>query len=123
MPTITMSFDPNGSIEFTRNKALDDFFGGRGAMRRVSDIQKLDNSSRYYIKWLMGPHAGKAHSLETHISIFGGILDGHYGGAGVSDRTGTLLYASYEDAVQAEIACLNKMRENGVVFDNGAETV
>lgn len=116
--TIAMSFDVDGSVEFTRNKALDTFFGGAGVMKRVSDIQKLDHSSKYYIKWLMGPHAGKAHSLETHIRIFGGILDGNYGGLGVSDKTGTILFDSYEAAVHCEIAALNAMREQGVRFDH-----
>lgn len=117
MPTITMSFDPDGSIEFTRNKNLDTFFGGAGRMRRVTDIAKLDNSSKFFIRWLLGPYAGKAHSLEHHIGVFGGILDGHYGGPGVSNRTGTLMFDSYEAAVGYEIACLNAMREQGVTFD------
>lgn len=117
MPTITMSFDPDGSVEFTRNKNLDTFFGGRGTMKRVSDILKMPDSPKFFIRWLLGPHAGKDHGLNTHISIFGGILDGHYGGLGYSDRTGLILFDSYEAAVHCEIAALNAMREQGVTFD------
>jgi hypothetical protein len=118
MPTAVLAFDPDGTVEFTRHKNLDNFFGGAGTMKRVTDIKKLDNSSKFYIRWMLGPYAGKAHDLEKHIGVFGGILDGHYGGSGVSDRTGTLLFPSYEDAVDYEIKCLNHMRLAGVTFDD-----
>lgn len=117
MPTITMSFDPDGSIEFTRNKNLDAFFGGAGRMRRVTDIAKLDDSSKFFIRWLLGPYAGKAHALEHHIDIFGSILDRRYGGSEIGDKTSVILFNSYEAAVQYEIDCLNAMRKAGVTFD------
>lgn len=120
---ITIAVDQDGTAEWTRAKELDGFFGGAGVMKRVTDIQKLDNSRLFYIKWLMGPYEGKAHDLEKHIAVFGGILDGHYGNNGdtlVSDKTGTFLFSSYEDAVAYEIKCLNEMRRAGVAFD--AET-
>jgi hypothetical protein len=120
---ITIAVDQDGTAEWTRAKELDGLFGGAGVMKRVTDIQKLDNSSKFYIRWMLGPYAGKAHDLEKHIAVFGGILDGHYGGPGVSDRTGTLMFPSYEDAVAYEIKCLNEMRRAGVTFDAEAETV
>lgn len=122
-----MSFDPDGSIEFTRNKNLDAFFGGAGRMRRVTDIQKDFSAPLFFIKWLMGPFANTGrpgdastgvHSLAKHINVFG--KDYVAWDCRVDDNTGTLMFFTYEAAVQYEILCLNKMREQGIVFD--AET-
>lgn len=115
MPTITMSFDPDGSVEFTRNKNLDTFFGGAGRMRRVTDISKLPDAPLFYIKWLMGPHSDQAHDLEKHRQVFGDKIVAW--DCRIDDNTGTLMFFSYEAAVQYEIACLNAMREQGVTFD------
>lgn len=124
---IVMSFDPNGSVEFTRNKALDAFFGGAGTMKRVTDIQKADNSASYCIKWLMGPlaHTGHPadendgrHTLQMHMAVFG--KDMVAWDCVASGWQGVLWFHSYEAAVQYEIACLNKMREQGTTFDGEA---
>jgi hypothetical protein len=115
MSEIAMSFDPDGSIEFTRNKNLDTFFGGAGRMRRVTDIQKIEQGSWFYIKWLMGPYNGKSHTLDHHVEVFGDkavVWDCH-----VDNNTRTLMFFTYEVAVQYEILCLNQMREHGVTFD------
>ena len=119
MLTIAIAFDPDGSVEFTRNKNLDQFFGGAGDMKRVTDIQKLRTEPLFFIKWLMGPFAGAngtgVHKLEHHDAVFGKEYNELFGFA--CNRTGTVFFRTYEAAVTYEIACLNKMRENGVTFD------
>lgn len=117
MPTISVSFDPTGEIEYTRNASLSWLFDGAGTMRRVTDIHKLPNDHLFYIKWLMGPYAGLSHGLTEHIRVFGGMLDKDFHSGGFSDHTGTLFFKTYEDAVAYEIRCLNAMREQGVTFD------
>lgn len=118
MPTIAVTFDPDGSIEFTRAAQLDWLFDGAGVMKRVTDIKKLPNDSLFYVFWLMGPYAGKSHGLAEHIEVFGGILDGKYGNpAIVSDHTGTFMFRTYNAAVEYEIECLNAMRKAGVTLD------
>lgn len=119
--TISMSFDPDGSIEFTRNKALDGIFGGAGRMKRVTDIQKLDREALFYIKWLMGPFAqthavpNNSHTADRHTVVFGQRKPSVF--VKIDDNTGTLFFRSYEDAVKYEIECLNAMREAGITFD------
>lgn len=110
-----MSFDPDGSIEFTRNKNLDTFFGGAGTMKRVTDISKIDNGSLFFIKWLMGPYATRSHSFRQHVEVFGSSAVAW--DCIVDDNTQTLMFFSYEAAVFYEIACLNKMRLDGITFD------
>lgn len=119
MQTISMSFDPDGSIEFTRNKNLDTFFGGAGKMRRVTDINKAEGWARFYITWLMGPYAGAAHTLEHHIDVFGPDYVAWDCELGLDN---VLMFFSYEIAVQYEIKCLNAMREQGVTFDETTRT-
>jgi len=120
MPTnITMSFDPDGSVEFTRNKQLDAFFGGTGTMKRVTDILKLPNDPLFYITWLMGPYKGKSHGAAEHCEVFNRQKIAVR--CEISEHTGTLFFYSYEDAVAYEIACLNEMREAGVTFDAEAK--
>lgn len=114
---IVMSFDPDGSVEYTRNKALDGIFGGQGRMKRVTDIQKLNGESLFFIKWLMGPYAGKhfSHTLDRHDEVFGLWRPSQR--VFISSHTGTMFFYSYEDAVAYEIECLNEMRRQGITFD------
>ncbi len=117
MPGIIMSFDPDGSVEFTRNKNLDAFFGGAGNMQRVTDIQKHPDKPWYCITWLMGPFARrirKDHNRVYHRMVFGGDLIPQ--ACSVDGQSGTIWFFSYELAVQYEIECLNKMRADGVTF-------
>lgn len=116
--SISMMFDSDGSIEFTRNKALDGMFGGVGVMERVTDIKKLPNDPLFYIKWLMGPYAGKSHDVSCHMEVFDPQPMAFLGR--VDSNTGTLMFYSYEDAVNYEIVCLNAMREKGIVFGHDA---
>ena len=120
-----MLFDTDGSVEFTRNKALDAFFGGRGTMRRVTEIQKLETRSEFFIRWLMGPYANTGHpndhstgihTLAKHIDVFG--KDVAVADCRVYEVGGAMLWPTYELAVQYEIVCLNRMRENGIIFDH-----
>lgn len=118
MSKIAVAFDPDGSIEYTRNAQVDWLFDGAGVMKRVTDIKKLPNDALFYVFWLMGPYAGKSHGLTEHIEVFGGILDGEYGNTAiVSDHTGTFLFRTYNAAVEYEIKCLNAMRHAGATFD------
>ena len=70
MTTITISFDADGTVEYTRTKALT-LFGGEGTMERVTDIAKFKHGNLYYINWLMGPYANMAHtcSMATNYNV------------------------------------------------------
>lgn len=124
--TISMSFAPDGAIEYTRHKALAQFFGGAGNMKRVTDIQKRFDAPMFYIKWLMGPytegsplsHEG-VHNAICHADIFGRAKPSVHT---IFDSAGTLLFRTYEDAVLYEITCLNAMREKGITFDETDKT-
>ena len=115
MPSISVTFDPTGEIEYTRNAKLSWLFDGAGVMRRVTDIAKLPDENLFYIQWLLGPYAGKSHTTEEHVSIFGAVKP--LCRCRISSHTGTMFFYTYEAAVAYEIECLNAMREQGVTFD------
>lgn len=113
MPTI--SFHPDGSVEFTRNRHLISIMGDRGIMERVSEIHKFRDEGSYYIRWLKGPYKDWAHSAN---------MANDYGvpfPPRPSDQPicAILQFPTYEAAVEHEIAMLDAMRKAGVRFRDG----
>lgn len=106
---MVLSFEPNGSVEYTRDNRLADLWGGEGNMVRVSDIQKMPERNEYYIKWLRGPYAGQDHVYD--IAIQYGLAEDDVSPCSI------VLFATYELAVEHEVSILNAMRKTGVLFD------
>lgn len=114
MPSkIAIAFHADGTIEYTRTKALT-LFGGSGTMQRVTDIKKVPTASLYYIYWMLGPHTGHSANLEQHKKYIGQAKPEVC--VKIDDNTGTFYFNSYEDAVSHEIEMLNAMRKAGVRF-------
>lgn len=113
----------DGQLEFTRNKELTGMFGGEGLMERVTDIQKLPTSNEYFIRWVLGPWKGRAHTYTMLRNYFNpdecvddlGIRNPGSMGDQCAVQT-PLLFNSYEEAVTHEIAVLDRMRKMGVRF-------
>lgn len=114
MPKIhVISFTPNGSVEYTRSPDLSFLFDGQGAMERVTDIGKRPESSKYFIKWLQGPFAGK---IQTYgMAARYGLM----GSCSVAEIE--MNFYSYEQAVAFEVQMLNAMRKAGVQFGTANE--
>ena len=115
--THTVNVFPDGSTEFTRSPVMSKVFGDGGDMVRVSDIRKINGQPYYYIHWLKGPFAGLAHTWNALRACTTNTpnlrLLGVPTGASLDD---IVLFSSYEDAVDHEIAMLNAMRVKGVSF-------
>ncbi len=106
---LVINFSADGTIEYTRNTALN-LFDGAGVMERVTDIKKCDEDNQYYIHWMLGPHAGHDH---TH------LMDRAYHSPQIKyagDLNTAMLFPSYEAAVDHEITVLNAMRLKGITF-------
>lgn len=104
---LIMVFTSEGTVEFTRNPKLYEFFDGEGEMERVSEIKKRGRS--YFIKWLMGPFEG----LEQTYAM--GVRYGVQRAAFKAVES-TMLFPTYEEAVEYEVRVLNGMRKQGVTF-------
>jgi hypothetical protein len=120
---IVVAVHDDGTVEYTRNSALNDFFGGRGDMVRVTDIQKEQLGPLYYIKWLLGPFAGKDHvrAYARQYLTPDEILETlpvkmPYDACNDQDWR-RLTFPAYEAAVAHEVQVLNAMRRKGVRFD------
>ena len=116
MTTITISFDADGTVEYTRTKALT-LFGGEGTMERVTDIAKFKHGNLYYINWLMGPYANMAHTCSMATNYNVAIPPRPEGDDAISP---IVTFSSYEAAVAHEIEMLNAMRKVGVRFGEQA---
>jgi hypothetical protein len=113
MPTHIFAIHPDGSIEFTRNEALDTMFDGKGEMQRVTEICKLPDQALYYVQWKLGPF--KHRPLGYHqFGEYPGVED--FFCTIEDDEFGTLYFASYAIAVKQEVAMLDAMRKAGVSF-------
>lgn len=105
---IVISFDENGSAEWTRTSRFVPF-GGDGTMQRVTDIRKHPDKATYYILWMLGPFAGRYQTYGMAISY--GVFF-----TAPTDIALPVSFSSYESAVQHEIAMLNAMRRQGIRF-------
>lgn len=116
---IVLSFDADGTVEFTRTNALT-LFGGGGVMERVTDIKKQPSGNHFYIQWLMGPHRGEPHRFG--ISMHYGVDFQMPNSDNVPDNLAraTMFFDSYEAAVDHELTVLNAMRKAGVRFGEQA---
>jgi len=93
MTEIVVSCRPDGTVETVlKDQAFDtrEVFGVTSRkINRISEILPTDDGMRFFIRWLRGPLAGTT-----------------------SDKT----FASYEAAVEAEVASINALRLEGVSF-------
>jgi hypothetical protein len=116
IPTV-ITFTPEGNAQFTRGDSaahaiLDDMFE-IGDMLRVTDICMHKETKRYMVKWLKGPYANDVHKIYMHCSIFGfGITSS----TAILIENETLLFDTYERAVEYERMCLVALRKKGIVF-------
>jgi hypothetical protein len=110
-----ITVNENGELQFTRNPELEAMFEGRGEMARVTDIQKVTDEPKYYIKWMLGPYAGEVHDYSKHLLVFQGEVGPVYP-LDLSIVSEVLLFGSYAEAVAYEVECLNRMRLSGVTF-------
>lgn len=109
-PKIVMSFDQNGTVQYTRDSRLHGIFKGEGEMQRITEIRKLTHRPRYYIEWLEGPFKEKKQTNYLHFLVFGvPYLKSEPGDA-------VLEFETYEAAVEYEINCVNTMRQLNVSF-------
>lgn len=111
-----LNFRPNGDVEFTRNKALSELFGGAGAMRRVTDIQKSENGNFYHIRWMLGPFAGCDHTYGMAMD-YGVYKYPPTPPKTTPPREWVMTFPTYEGAVDHEVRMLNAMRKRGIGFD------
>lgn len=117
---IVLTFDADGSVEFTRTKDIN-LFGGAGRMKRVTEIKKLDDAPQYFIKWMLGPFKGEVHQY-THALPYLTVeqLSPLITLACTVTPDAILYFDTYEAAVDHEIDMLNAMRKAGVRFDQAA---
>lgn len=127
MDKMVVSFTPDGKVE---HLLKDGFFQmpGNRKVERVSTIQHSPEEQRFFIRWLMGPFAADREPLGR-----GTLTTGMCNVCGVDpiamglhiycadkdidagdDRV--ILFNTYEQAVEVEIAMVNAMRIAGVVF-------
>ena len=114
LPTV-VTFTTEGTAEFTRgdkpaHDMLDDMFAF-GDMKRVTDIVMDPTTKRYMVRWLEGPYSWRLHDLTMHYELFQTSAPTPF-----SVNGATLLFPSYESAVEYERQCLVVMRKNGVIF-------
>lgn len=113
MPKHTFAIHPDGSIEFTRNEALDGMFKGAGEMQRVTEICKLPDQALFYVQWKLGPYKHRPLGFRQ-LDEYPGVED--FSCSIEDDNFGTLYFYSYAIAVQQEVAMLDAMRKAGVSF-------
>lgn len=111
--------DPDGSCEFTRNPQLLDILhpADRKSIERMTDIKFHPELQRYYIVFLKGPYT----PLPLALTI---LLDDYYPFSheygGFEDEFqidtegfGLITFATYEDAVRAEVRYVEFLRDLG----------
>lgn len=113
--------DEGGSCEFTRSPALlgllhpDD----RKRIDRMTDIGFGPEYQRFYIEFLKGPYKGRLLTIllqlyDTFSTEYGGFEDDFQ----IHTRSGGLLtWATYEEAVRAEIRFVEFLRDLGYSMD------
>ena len=116
---IVIAFYEDGQIEYTRNSQFMPW-GGRGEMVRVTDIRKQPSGSRFFIQWLIGPHAGEPHRYETSMQYGVDFEMPNFAFTPSNLARATMYFDSYEAAVAHEVAVLNAMRREGIKFHASA---
>ena len=113
MPSrLVFTIGATGSIEgLLKDKVLNTADMGDRKIERITMIEHDEGNQKFYIKWLTGPYAGRKHSLDMDQELF--PVPGYY-----RETTSPYyhFFDKYDDAVDHEIKCVNKLRERGVSF-------
>lgn len=103
---------PDGSVDFTRDPLLTPIFDGRGQMQRITEIEKLEYSGKYYFTWLKGPYAGTIFDTDQAKEL--GIADVRID---ISDGANwRCVFPTYEEAVSVEVQAVEALRQRGHTF-------
>jgi hypothetical protein len=89
MGKLVVAIHPDGSVEtLLKDKVFDTRVFGDRKIERVSEVLPTEDGQQFFIRWLLGPHAG--------------FCVGHFD--------------TYEDAVDQEVTTVNDLRRQGYSF-------
>jgi len=115
-------FEPDGSIEYTRNPLADALFEGeRKRVERMSIIEWSDHYQLFYIEWLTGPFKnftfGHGPLGWKEFDLFQTFVDANmalYEELVADTRDcNQVFFKTYEGAVRFEVAFATFLREQG----------
>lgn len=113
--TMTVSCLPDGTVQHTlKDKFFRPFPESNRNIERMTDIRFDENAQTFYIVFLKGPWVGErmtnAHLFQPEAIILKKNLN----------KGKTIYYMNfplYDEAVAAEVECINKLRNLGVMIN------